>query len=395
MVLAMLAATVFLIAVCFAIGSQRRVKDPPTVPADVTIPGEQDILTDNITYPPVSTGDILPSLPANVPETDSSSVTTVVDTTSAPSSETQSTATTLPHSPVVVLPPDYQSQRVVCSGIFTVTTESANVRDDADRNARLVKVIYAGESYEVIAQKPSSSGILWFEILLGDGSSGYVSSSYGSYDGKIANGKVYLTFDDGPSDNTLRILDTLDRYGVKATFFVIYHPNREQVYRSIVERGHVIAVHSYTHTYSQIYSDADAFHRDIRQLSDYIYDLTGVRSNVLRFPGGSSNTISQKYCPGIMTELTRSVQDHGYSYYDWDVDSGDADAVTVPKEKILSNIKERIGNRRDAIILLHDAASKTTTADALPEIIEFLLGRGYQILPISEDTHISHQQVNN
>ena len=386
--LAMLVAAVLLVAACFVVGNQRGMIYSPSTQVGVT----GFVETVDTPETQTSTGDALPSI--TVSETDS--ITTTVPETTVDTSVTAATSTTAaPHAPVVVLPPDYQPQRAACSGRFTVTTESANVRADADRNAKFVRAIYAGESYEVIAQKPSSGGILWLEILLGDGTSGYVSSSYGTYDGKIVNGKVYLTFDDGPSANTLRILDTLDKYGVKATFFVIYRPNQEDVYRSIVERGHVIALHSYTHTYSQIYSGEDAFNRDIRQLSDYIFDLTGVRSDVLRFPGGSSNTVSQKHCPGIMTRLTRSVQEQGYSYYDWDVDSGDADAVTVPKKRIVSNIKERICNRRDAIILMHDAATKTTTADALPEIIEYLQGRGYQILPITADTHTSHQTVNN
>jgi len=365
-------AAILISVACVFAGRQRGLIEVPSLPAAVL----DDETSDGSQKTPISDADV-----------------TQPTTVQPQSTTTQSTEADMP--PVVVVPPDYQPQRAQCSGHFKVTSNSANVRTDADKNAQMVRVIHAGESYEVIAQKPSSGGILWFEILLGDGTSGYVSSSYGTYDGKIVNGKVYLTFDDGPSSNTLRILDTLDKYGVKATFFVIYHPGQESTYRSIVERGHVIAVHSYTHTYSQIYSSTDAFHSDISKLSDYIYDVTGVRCNVLRFPGGSSNTISQKYCKGIMTKLAREVEERGYSYYDWDVDSGDADDNTVDKDRIVSNIKARMSNRRDAIILMHDARAKTTTADALPEIIEYLQGRGYQILPITSDTHTSHQQLNN
>ncbi len=384
---ALLFAAIMVAAACIITGSRRGIIDVPFLPAAV-------VNTDDDSGDmQVSGGDVMTSGPTYRP---GENTTTAPDTATTAPETTETTATTLaPHAPVVVLPPDYQPQRTECGGRFKVTAESANVRDDADRDARMVRVIYAGESYDVISQKVSSGGILWLEILLGDGTTGYVSSSYGTYDGKIVNGKVYLTFDDGPSANTLRILDTLDKYGVKATFFVIYHPNQESTYRSIVERGHTIAMHSYTHNYSQIYSSANAFHNDIRQLSDYVYDLTGVRSNVLRFPGGSSNTISQKYCPGIMTQLVGDVQNRGYTYFDWDVDSGDADDNTVAKERIVSNVKERMSNRRDAIILMHDASAKTTTADALPEIIEYLQVKGYQILPITSDTHISHQQINN
>jgi len=305
--------------------------------------------------------------------------------------------TTVPTTTTTAAPPQVQSPelgRVECSGRLTVTTPSANVRSDADKNATLVAVINEGESYEVISQKCSSTGILWFEIRVGD-TTGYVAGSYVRYDGKIIGGKAYLTFDDGPSANTWRILDTLDQYGVKATFFVIYHKGQDDAYRAIVDRGHTIALHSYSHNYSKIYTSAQAYFDDLKKLDDHVSSLTGVHSRIIRFPGGTSNAISAKYCKGVMSELSVKAPEKGYHFFDWNVDSGDAEDITVPADKILNNLKREIGNQRHAIVLMHDASAKTTTADALPQIIEYLQQRGYELLPLAEDTPPVRHRVNN
>ncbi len=201
--------------------------------------------------------------------------------------------------------------------------------------------------------------------------------------GKVA----YLTFDDGPSKNTEEILDILDRYNVKATFFVISKKNMNSKYRMIAERGHTIALHAYTHSYSKIYKSEDAYFSDLTKIGDKVYELTGVRSKIIRFPGGSSNTVHRKYCKGIMDKLKKSVTQKGYIYHDWNIDSGDASANNVPAEKLLSNIQKNIKNKNVIDILMHDTGdSKQTTVEALPSIIEYLLSEGYKILPITETT---------
>lgn len=201
--------------------------------------------------------------------------------------------------------------------------------------------------------------------------------------GKIA----YLTFDDGPSNNTGKILDILDQYGVKATFFVISKKNMDNEYKMIVDRGHTIALHAHTHTYSKIYKSEEAYFADLKKIDDKVYNITGVRSKIIRFPGGSSNTVHRKYCKGIMNKLKVSVREKGYIYHDWNVDSQDATGSNVPVEKLVNNIKKYSKNQDIIDILMHDTgSSKQTTVEALPQIIEYLQAEGYRILPITENT---------
>lgn len=281
------------------------------------------------------------------------------------------------------------------SNTVTVTTDTANVRADAGADFKLVTVIRKGEHYPVLEQKDAANGVRWFKIRLGDGGSGWVCCNYVSFDGQLSGLRAYLTFDDGPSDNTRKILDILDRYHVKATFFVIYHGGCEDIYKDIVNRGHTIALHSYSHEYGDIYRSEDAYFKDLSKLDDYVGKVTGVHPKYLRFPGGSSNTISRKYCSGIMTKLTKSVTDKGYYYYDWNVDSGDADGNKIAADKLVDNVKKRIGNTSNAVLLMHDTSAKTTTVDALPRIIEFLQSKGYRLLPIDETTVAPHHTINN
>ena len=207
--------------------------------------------------------------------------------------------------------------------------------------------------------------------------------------------KAYLTFDDGPSANTAKILDILDRFNAKATFFVVYRKGFDDTCRDIVRRGHTLALHSYSHRYSDIYKSTGAYFNDLEKLSDHLHRLTGLRPTIMRFPGGSSNTVSRSYCRGIMTTLTAEVQKRGYRYYDWNVDSGDADAERVSASTLVSNIKDRCGSQKEAVILMHDSPSKSTTVDALPEIIRYLQSKGYVLLPITGQTPPVHHNVNN
>ncbi len=202
---------------------------------------------------------------------------------------------------------------------------------------------------------------------------------------------AYLTFDDGPSENTDEILDILDFYGVKATFFVNYHEDLEAQYKAIVKRGHTIALHTYSHNYSKVYASESAFFGEMDQISDYIYSLTGVRSKIIRFPGGSSNTISRKYNRGIMAVLKKSVIEKGYVYQDWNVDSCDAEAANTPSRKLMANIRQSLKDHKTAVVLMHDAGQKTrTTVDTLPEIIEFFYSKGYALEKMDMNTEQIH-----
>lgn len=204
---------------------------------------------------------------------------------------------------------------------------------------------------------------------------------------------IYLTFDDGPSPNTPRIISILNSYGIKATFFV-KNTSYNDYMKDIVNNGNVIALHSYTHDYKTIYSSDEAFYQDLQNISDLVYLQTGVRSNIMRFPGGGSNTVSKKYSPGIMTRLTQGVAERGYIYYDWNCSSGDAMKNTVPKDTIVANCK-RVPAAKNVIVLLHDTEAKGTTVEALPEIIEYYLSCGYTFSTITADTPPVHHKVNN
>ena len=194
--------------------------------------------------------------------------------------------------------------------------------------------------------------------------------------------RVYLTFDDGPSANTERILDILDQYGVKATFFVVGKEGYTEQYRRIVDDGHTLAMHSYSHKYSEIYASVDAYRADLAKLHDFLYELTGEDCSIVRFPGGSSNTISRV----DMWELIDYLKREDMVYFDWNVSSGDATGDRKSADQIARNVLDSIGQFSNAVVLFHDAPGKDSTVDALPAIIEKILeSDNTVILPIVED----------
>ncbi|MDE7207412.1 MAG: polysaccharide deacetylase, partial [Lachnospiraceae bacterium] len=195
--------------------------------------------------------------------------------------------------------------------------------------------------------------------------------------------RVYLTFDDGPSSSTDRILDILDKYGVKATFFVVGKDNYTEQYRRIVADGHTLAMHSYSHVYQDIYSSLDAYKQDLNKLRTFLYEVTGVECNIVRFPGGSSNTISKV----DMHTLIEYLDSEDMIYFDWNVSSGDASRARISADQIAENVLENVDKYNNAVILMHDAAGKDSTVDALPIIIEKLLeSENTVLLPISGET---------
>ncbi len=197
--------------------------------------------------------------------------------------------------------------------------------------------------------------------------------------------KVYLTFDDGPSSNTDQILDILKEYDVKATFFVVGKTDERSVkaYQRIVEEGHTLAMHSYSHKYDEIYESKAAFAKDLNSLQEYLYETTGVWPRIYRFPGGSSNTVSRV----DMQELIEYLTDIGITYFDWNVASGDAVSRTLPADTIVDNCLSGIEKQKESVILMHDASNKGTTVEALPRIIEAIREQGdTEILPITDET---------
>ena len=211
-----------------------------------------------------------------------------------------------------------------------------------------------------------------------------------SYDKKI----VYLTFDDGPSENTEKILDILKKYNAKGTFFVTGN-NKEynNSLKRIVEEGSTVALHTYTHDYAKVYASEEAYFDDLQKIFDMVKDVTGVESKVIRFPGGSSNTVSKQYCPGLMTTLTKAVQEKGFQYFDWNCDSTDASGNHVAVDKLVSNATS--SSAQQINILMHDTAAKDTTVEALPKIIEHYKSQGYSFEALTVDSYPVHHSVNN
>lgn len=197
--------------------------------------------------------------------------------------------------------------------------------------------------------------------------------------------KVYLTFDDGPSTNTKEILDILDQYNVKATFFVVGKEEdwAKEALVDIVERGHSLGMHSYSHKYANIYHSVEDFAEDFVKLREYLENETGVTSNIYRFPGGSSNTISNV----DMHEFAEYLDSWDVRFYDWNIASGDGGHRLMSVDELVANSLSGIDDWGTSIILMHDSATKPTTVEALPKIIENILARGdTEILPITDDT---------
>ena len=196
--------------------------------------------------------------------------------------------------------------------------------------------------------------------------------------------RVYLTFDDGPSSNTAKILDILDEYGVKGTFFVVgrLSDTTTPMYKRIVNEGHAIGMHSYTHKYSEVYKSVDSFVYDVEKIQSLIYEQTGVLSKLYRFPGGSTNTVTRTDISLLKAELDK----RDIKYFDWNVLSGDASSTYgLPKEAIVRNCTANALGHEEAIILMHDLPEKATTVAALPEIIEYFQSIGVEILPLDEN----------
>ncbi len=193
---------------------------------------------------------------------------------------------------------------------------------------------------------------------------------------------VYLTFDDGPSARTAEILDILKQENIKATFFIIGREGvrEKDLMKRIVEEGHTIGIHTYSHVYSSIYQSVESFLDDFHQTYDLIYEVTGVKPEIFRFPGGSINKYSAQYYEEIIAEMTR----RGFTYYDWNSSSGDAIAHATQSSVYNSTVQSSAGKDR-IILLMHDSIGKSCTVAALPKIIEYYKAEGFQFERITND----------
>lgn len=206
-------------------------------------------------------------------------------------------------------------------------------------------------------------------------------------------GTIYLTFDDGPSNNTSKILDILKQEDIKATFFLVnFNSSYNPVVKRIYDEGHSIGIHSYTHNYKLIYSSVSAYFDDLNKMNDKIKTITGSDTKLLRFPGGSSNTISS-FNKGIMTTLVKEVTNAGYHYFDWNVDSSDAWSARNSNDvynNVVNNLKKGTN-----IVLMHDLSSNEKTVNVLEKIIKDAKEKGYIFANITMNTKEIHHGINN
>ena len=197
-------------------------------------------------------------------------------------------------------------------------------------------------------------------------------------------GRVYLTFDDGPGANTEKILDILDTYGVKATFFVTGRSDSEsmRLYKEIVDRGHTLGMHSYSHDYSDIYSSKSAFKKDFVKIYNTLLNATGEEPWLYRFPGGSSNSVSKVN----VSELAAFLTSRNITYFDWNVQCGDAVSSPPGAKTLYKNVIDGVKEFDESVVLMHDLPEKKSTVTALPRIIKELKKENYEILPITKST---------
>lgn len=232
------------------------------------------------------------------------------------------------------------------------------------------------------------------DLSTGDSSEKETSSEQ---DTKENEKKVYLTFDDGPSANTRKILDILDQYQIHATFFVTGKDDEEslKLYKEIVDRGNAIGMHSFSHKYDELYSSLESFEEDFKKIQSRIQEATGRECKLYRFPGGSSNQVSNL---GMETFIQFLNQEE-VTYFDWNVECGDATSNNYTTDEMVANVMKDVVKFNTSVVLMHDAENKPNTVAALPVIIKKLQKMDVQLLPIDENTrlvqHVAADSVKN
>lgn len=204
---------------------------------------------------------------------------------------------------------------------------------------------------------------------------------------------VYLTFDDGPSWSTEKLLDVLKKYDAKATFFVVGNRIKDDLIVRMMDEGHGVGVHSYTHVFDQIYKDEQAFFSDFQLTQQAIFERTGSYTRIFRFPGGSANTISGRN-KGLMTRLTKIMEDMGYRYFDWNGSARDAENQAFTVMDYYNNIVGNIRAHSDyAIILQHDTNAQSVMA--VESVLKWGIENGYTFRALDLTSPVMHSKVNN
>lgn len=207
-----------------------------------------------------------------------------------------------------------------------------------------------------------------------------------------SRGMIFLTFDDGPSEHTEKLLDILKKHETKATFFVTGR-GEDAVIKREYDEGHTVALHTWSHDYSIIYRSVDSFFSDLALVAERVKRITGNDAKIIRFPGGASNLVSTKYDNGIkiMSFLTQEVIKRGYAYFDWNIDSNDAgniDSADIVYENVTSHLKNGTN-----IVLQHD--TKDFSIDAVERIIEYGKSQGYIFEALTPDSPAIRHRTNN
>lgn len=197
--------------------------------------------------------------------------------------------------------------------------------------------------------------------------------------------KVFLTFDDGPSENTEKVLETLKKYNARATFFMIGEqitPEKEELVKSMVKAGHMVGVHTYTHNEKKMYANKEACLKDIKKTYDRILEVTGVKPIYYRFPYGSANCYVSGYC----NEVIRELKGMGLEYIDWNV-TGE-DSVGKPTSYSIMKNVSKFKNYMEPVVLLHDGQSNKLTAKLLPQILKKMKAAGYEFGTMDERSEL-------
>lgn len=194
---------------------------------------------------------------------------------------------------------------------------------------------------------------------------------------------AYLTFDDGPSDNTRKILEVLKEKKAVATFFLIgkeITPEREDIVKQTVKQGNAVGVHTYCHEKNKLYCNAESFFDDFNMASDSIKKVTGKKPVLHRFPWGSNNG----YVCSYVDSLHEKLQEEGIKSYDWNVSGEDSIGGTVAQSTIFQNVKKDLTRYDEPIILLHDSATMDNTAAVLGQIIDYIRSQGYEFATLEK-----------
>lgn len=210
------------------------------------------------------------------------------------------------------------------------------------------------------------------------------------------DGFVYLTFDDGPHSNiTPKVLDILKEHSVKATFFVINSGNYNgSIVKREADEGHTIGLHAYDHNYKNAYETDNAYLDGIDKLREMVKRDSGYDSKYIRFPGGSSNSISKRYNVGVMSRIVPMAKERGYRYYDWNVSSEDAGGAKTP-DQLYNNVIKHLSKKRSNVVLMHDFGTNKGIIEALPRIIKYCKENGFILAAIDDHTPEIHHRITN